>query len=523
METLGYIHFDRAGANNYISEMLTIQEKTDLIFRNKYVKVEESSDTNSKTFIGRIAEGPFYMPEEVGRDSAIAQVPVLRGDTVPILPRYYALEYLEIIGEYVERKLVPSRTRPRPKSKVSELDPEIIRDITGSRGKMFIGKLDGYHEINIYMDAEDKKLLPRNLGIFGTVGSGKSNTAQVIVEEALKADYAVVLFDVEGEYVNMDRPTTELHDRLSNCGLEPKGIEEGNFEVVYPAPGESSKEGAKPFTIKFSDLDLYILFELVHATEAQERSFSAVVEELEKEKSEGSSEDGPLAKSSENEKKPWIDRAITKIFEMVDQKKINTASGHALAGKLAFIKRLGIIDVPNVQEFDEKQVLKPGKLTVIDVSSCSEYVKNISIAHILKKVFDAKIADPKAPKTMIVIEEAHTFISRENRDKMEATIDMLKVIARRGRKRWLSLCFVSQQPSHIPDEIFELCNSRIIHAIKSQPNLTALKNTTGNVISETWNQVVNLGQGQALVITPQYTHPLVVNIRPACSMRKFVD
>jgi DNA helicase HerA-like ATPase len=150
-------------------------------------------------------------------------------------------------------------------------------------------------------------------------------------------------------------------------------------------------------------------------------------------------------------------------------------------------------------------------------------VKNIAIVDVLKKIFDKKISDPESPKTLIAIEEAHTFISRESRDKMEATMDMLKIIARRGRKRWLCLCFISQQPAHIPNEIFELCNSRIVHAIKSQPNVTALKNTTGGVVSEVWNIVPTLGQGQALVVTPQFTHPLIVNIRPAMSERLFVE
>ena len=44
------------------------------------------------------------------------------------------------------------------------------------------------------------------MGVFGTVGSGKSNTAQVLAEEAIEAGWAVVLIDVEGEYVRMNEP-----------------------------------------------------------------------------------------------------------------------------------------------------------------------------------------------------------------------------------------------------------------------------------------------------------------------------
>lgn len=483
---------------------------------------ESTSNPNGKTFIGRVVEGPFFIPEEVGRDSAIAQAPILRGDTVPIIPKYYALDRVEILGEYDGTRLVPARTRPRPKSKVSELDLQTIHDITGSAGDLLIGKLDGYDEVNILIDSTDKKILPRNFGIFGTVGSGKSNTAQALIEEAIKQKYAVVLFDVEGEYINMDKPTNELVDLLKAYNLSPSGIKD--FEVFYPASGERLRPDAHPFCVKFDTFDIYILFELVHATEAQERSFSILVDEIEREKAaRKQAKKGPLAKEQRESESYTLSRAIQKIYDLIEEDRINKPSGYALSGKLAYINRFGIFDVEGVEELNANRLVQPGKLTVIDVSSSSDHVKNIAIVDVLKKVFEKKLEDPKAAKTLIVIEEAHTFISREAREKMEATVDMLKIIARRGRKRWLCLCFVSQQPAHIPTEIFELCNSRIIHAIKSEPNIYALKSTTGGVVSEVWNIVPTLGQGQALVVTPQFTHPLIVNVRPAQSQRLFIE
>lgn len=46
------------------------------------------------------------------------------------------------------------------------------------------------------MNSQIKKVLPRNVGIFGTVGSGKTNSAQVLIEEASRAGYAVIVLDV---------------------------------------------------------------------------------------------------------------------------------------------------------------------------------------------------------------------------------------------------------------------------------------------------------------------------------------
>jgi DNA helicase HerA-like ATPase len=123
----------------------------------------------------------------------------------------------------------------------------------------------------------------------------------------------------------------------------------------------------------------------------------------------------------------------------------------------------------------------------------------------------------------VVIEEAHSFISREKSTKMSETIEMLREIARRGRKRWLGLCFISQQPSHLPNEIFELCNTRIVHTIRSHANLNSLKLTAGDVSEEMWNNVPSLGVGQAVVSSPQLRDPIVINVRPCKTRREFVD
>ena len=86
-------------------------------------------------------------------------------------------------------------------------------------------------------------------------------------------------------------------------------------------------------------------------------------------------------------------------------------------------------------------------------------------------------------------------------------MQMLRNVARRGRKRWLSLMFVSQQPGHLPPEIFELCNTRIVHTLRSTHNLDALMATAGDVGREMWARCPLLGPGEAIVTSPQLKRP----------------
>jgi DNA helicase HerA-like ATPase len=503
--------------SNVICEFLATEDKISNFSINKYVKIICDSPEKN-VFIGRIIEGPFFIPEEVGRDSAIAQTSILRGEQFLTTPSYYLLGRIELLGEYSNGTIIQTGKRPTPKSRVEELELEEVEKIVGINGNLFLGRLKGYKGVNIKLDENSKKVLPRNIGIFGTVGSGKSNTAQVIMEEAANRNYAVIVIDVEGEYVNMDKPTSELVDLLKEYKMKPEGVK--NFKVFYPAPGEEPEvKGAKKIDVKYENFDDYILFEILSTSEAQERAFMEVLDEIEKIKQRAKVGRGPLAKRGVI----TIEYLINQIREKMEKKEIRSPTGAALISKLRMIERLKIFDQEGVEDLDPTELLVPGQVSVIDVSTVVDTVKNIIIVDLLNKIFEKKVKDLKAPKTLIVIEEAHTFISKEARARMEATMDMLKIIARRGRKKWLCLCFISQQPSHLPDEIFELCNTRIIHTIKSESNVDAIKRTTGGVTPEVLNVILSLGIGDALIVTPQFNHPLVVEIRPTKSARRFVE
>ena len=146
----------------------------------------------------------------------------------------------------------------------------------------------------------------------------------------------------------------------------------------------------------------------------------------------------------------------------------------------------------------------------------------MNAADLLRKAFAYKIVHPEAPPSLLVIEEAHSFMSRERVQAMQATLQMLRNVTRRGRKRWLSLAFVSQQPGHLPQEIFELCNTRLVHTLRSMHNLEALMATTGDVTRELWSRCPLLGTGEAIMSTPQFHRSVIATIRPAASSRRFV-
>jgi DNA helicase HerA-like ATPase len=524
---LGHIHFDSSAArgSSTVSDFLALKERSDGVFRNKYVQIESQ---NGILFLGRIVDGPFFVPEEVGRESAFAQTAILRGEDFPAMPNYYVLARLEVLGELRDGRMFGTSTRPSPKSPVQDLAPREIENLVGLGGDMVLGALVGYPRVAVTMDSTKKVILPRNVGIFGTVGSGKTNSAQVLIEEVADAEYAVVVLDVEGEYTAMDEATTETHltSKLRLSGREPRGIED--FHVYHPTGGEPTRSDSREFGIPFHAMSPHLVSELADLTEPQEgvflRAHEALRERTQRRRGPSRQPRSRAIAFLEGDLDEEGGFTLQDLIDEIPNQGEHAASGTlwALTRKLLALRRTDIFD--SGEPIDVNDLLVAGRVSVVDVSGLhNDSAKNIAIAWILRQVFQQKLSNPRAPRTLVVIEEAHTFISKESKDRMTATMDMLKLISRRGRKRWLALAFVSQQPSHLPDEIFELCNTRFIHSVKSEYNLNPLKRTSGDVLSELWDMVPALGPGQALITSPQFTHTVLIDMRPSATRRRMIE
>src|SRR5207247_8644152 len=127
------------------------------------------------------------------------------------------------------------KSRPAPGACVLSLNAREVADLHGFQGDMLLGNLSGQDDQWVALQSRNKAVLPRNLGIFGTVGSGKSNTAQVVIEEAARNGWAVIVVDVESEYSDMDMPAIEpgMAERLGQFGLKPEGLKD--CHVFFPA------------------------------------------------------------------------------------------------------------------------------------------------------------------------------------------------------------------------------------------------------------------------------------------------
>ncbi|MCC6865194.1 MAG: ATP-binding protein [Ignavibacteria bacterium] len=536
---IGFVNFDTTGGSNIEVEIRVPFDKLLQLARGKYVIIEAQGDDY---YLARITKGPFYTPDAVSRDSAFAKASIVQAETISFIPDYHGICFVELIGIFDINSTQVSgiQTRPRPKSAVYPLPSEKLEDLLRIQGNMYLGQVSGYHDIRVRFNSNKKTVLPRNLGIFGTVGSGKTNSSQVLIEEASAAGWAVIVIDVEGEYISMDEPSGEIskdsriRKKASDFKIEAKGLDK--FQVFIPTGSDTKSKKAYEFSIPFGGLSPYELSEIMGMNDTQLDRFIELWDEQKEKINKGAA-----SSSKRKYKNQWeaIDKGVddeldlpgltikdlieTLNSRLLQEKGSSKASWLVVKRLLNRLKRFGIFDVTD-DLLNPGDFLKAGKVSVLDMSNTyNVQVNNIVIAYILRKVFDMKVKEENLPPTMIFIEEAHTFVSKENASKMEALMDRLREVTRRGRKRWLGLCFISQQPSHLPDEIYELCNTKIIHQTIGNRNINSLKISAGNVNEAIWDEVPTLGQGRSIIISPQFQHPIMTNMRPCKTNREYTE
>ncbi|MCE9564499.1 MAG: ATP-binding protein [Planctomycetes bacterium] len=214
----------------------------------------------------------------------------------------------------------------------------------------------------------------------------------------------------------------------------------------------------------------------------------------------------------------------------------NAISWRALQGRLGRLNRLKVFfdeTKDGTRPVNYADLIKPGRVSVVDLSDTGfSELNNLVIADILRGIqetqdeayerFEQQKGALPTP-VLIVVEEAHEFLSDERIGRTPVLFEQVARIAKRGRKRWLGLCFVTQLPAHLPKQVLGLCNSFILHKLNDPGVISLLKRTVGGVDEGLWDRLPNLAPGQAVVSFPHFARPLLVAIDPSQAKLRMVD
>lgn len=218
--------------------------------------------------------------------------------------------------------------------------------------------------------------------------------------------------------------------------------------------------------------------------------------------------------------------ARSKLKEIVEQSDLEKvpSSWMKVSSLLWRMHRLKIFDRSDAKQLDVSAMLKPGRINIIDLSDLdSPVLRNLAIAQVLRQLqteqeraYEAASAKEQIPTPVnLIIEEAHEFLSNARIRQMPTLYEQVARIAKRGRKRWLGLTFVTQLPQNLPDEVMALINNWILHKIQDESVVGRLRRTIPAIDQSMWRSLASLQPGQAVVSLAHMRRPIMTQIHPS--------
>jgi len=577
--SVGRTMFDTPSSEDHSITVLLPAEEIQTLPSQALVRIKSRSKTSGgdgRTYLGAVVQGPFAEPDGLRADAPIVVTTTVRG--AQFLPRFHGRAQVSILGEEVDGVMQPPRLRPLPNSPVFAISEEETRQILGleQENPIEVGYAVGFQNLPVQIPARSKNVLPRHMAVLGTTGGGKSTTVSGLIAEFSRNGIATIVIDTEGEYTEIGMPTIDptMTRLLERMGKAPRGVE--NVRVRYLVNRETTAPAgtpSEPFQIRFSSFSPYAAAELMELSEAQNDRFTKAYDVA-----KGALQDAgifPRPGNAEDERRlvelnefetgyprmtvNFLSDVVEAFYAKLNKgtkwepstalarneavraailRGVNSTetthpiSWNVLRARMSRLLRTNVFDNAAAHPLPFKEMLQPGQTTLIDLSdSDSTMINNLAIANLLQGIAGAQ-EDAYREATergespvpvVIIIEEAHEFLSSERVKEMPTLFEQVARLARRGRKRWLGLCFVTQLPQHLPDEVLGLVNNYVLHKITDVNVVNRLRKSIGGVDETLWKQLPSLAPGQAIVSAASMARPMLVTINPTPTRLRMVD
>lgn len=564
--SVGRTMFDLPSSTDGTITVVLPKEQIEIVPSQSMLRIKSM---DGKTYIATVTAGPFAEPDGMRADAPTLVVSAVNQGI--FLPSYHGRVQVEVLGEETEDRVMTPRYRPLPNSPVFLVDDDEMAGLLHSRGDIRLGVVAGHPDVAINVPVDEKSVLPRHLGVLGTTGGGKTTTVANMIAELQGAGAAVILFDTEGEYTTINEPSDDgvMKAARQMRGLDVRGV--ANTTVYHLAGRETANPNhpcIEPFTLSFSGLSPWAFKEILDLSDAQEtrflqaydvtklalrqlgifpRSRNHADEEAALEIDELESgwphmtlqqllyvASGMTNKAAASGEEPWQVPAefrghwneVSRLIAQAAPK--NQVSWRALMARLHRLNRLRLFDQSDADEPDYSAMLTPGKVSVVDLSDLdSPAIRNLAIAQVLQGIQrqqDKTYTDPETRDDlalgMVLIEEAHEFLSAQRIRQMPVLFQQIARLARRGRKRWLGLGFITQLPQHLPDEVLALINNWVLHKIQDVNIVNRLRKIVPGVDEAMWQSLPAQAPGQATVSFTHLSRAITLSMDAApCRLR----
>lgn len=231
---------------------------------------------------------------------------------------------------------------------------------------------------------------------------------------------------------------------------------------------------------------------------------------------------------------------VAQLPDHLKQLAANWKSGNAtqfadfLAMRVQMIlddQRLGKIITPNdmptlaswLEDYVGSNNAENGPVCILDLSLVPADILQMVIAVLSRLVFEAvqrfrRLNGQELP-TVLVLEEAHSFVRRARDDDAELGFatnlcrSTFERIAREGRKFGLGLVLSSQRPSEISATVLAQCNTFLLHRLVNDRDQEFVKKLVPEMLGGLLSELPNLPTRQAILLGWATPIPVLVEMK----------
>ncbi|ELZ0584570.1 ATP-binding protein [Yersinia enterocolitica] len=467
---------------------------------------------------------------------------------------------------------------PVPTELVYTFEDNDLKSIFSEGGGDFnfrIGSLSNNQKIPFYIDGD--KFFSKHIGVVGSTGSGKSCAVASLIQNIVGISESknifkgsiknshVLIFDIHSEYSSaftMEREeefslnvltvdnlclpywlmnSEEIeslfiesneqnsHNQVSQLKraviLNKEKFNPKVENITYDSPVYFSINEVYNYICNKNDLTVY---------EKDSKLYLATFDFDEEYKEDLLFSKINFEKATGNAKHKIFDEKVSKYggFTGDFERFISRFETKLHDRRLKFLLSPELPPLKEIRSKDFETILKQflgynnkANISIVDLSGIPFEVLSLTVSLISRLMFDfafhySKMMHSKNKTNdipfLIVCEEAHNYIPKDNAFEFKASRKSIERIAKEGRKYGLSLMVVSQRPSEVSDTIFSQCNNFLSLRLTNKNDQGYIKALLPDGANGLVDLLPSLGQGEAFIVGDAILMPSLVKLpRPS--------
>ena len=149
-------------------------------------------------------------------------------------------------------------------------------------------------------------------------------------------------------------------------------------------------------------------------------------------------------------------------------------------------------------------------ITILDISAVPSEIVNVVVSLLCRLIFDFALWSDRdeAIPILVVCDEAHRYIPRDESLGFEPTIRSIARIAKEGRKYGVSLCLVTQRPAELSETILSQCSTIFALRMNNEKDRGYVRAMLPDDAAGLMAGLPTLRQREAIAVGEGVAHPM---------------